>query len=78
MERKKKKSKEMKRIKKTEKRKDYQKEKTFLYVIPFWKQKTSRLNSRKVRIFLRDFLFGFQDFLYYRYSKKIYFLISIG
>ena len=40
-----------------------------------WKQNTLELNSKKVRISFRDFLFRFQDFLYCRYSNKIYLLI---
>ena len=60
-----------------DKNKDYQK-KTFLYIISSWKQKAPELNSRQMRISLRDFLFGFQDFLYCEHSKRMCFLVLIG
>ena len=43
----------------------------------FWKQNTPGLNSKNVRILLRDSLFRFQDFLYCAQSNKICLLISI-
>jgi len=43
----------------------------------FWKQNTPGLNSINVRIFLRDSLLEFQDFLYHIQSNKMCFLISI-
>jgi len=43
----------------------------------FWKQNAPGLNSKNVRIFLRDSLFGFQDFLYCAQSNKICLFILI-
>ena len=42
-----------------------------------WKQNTSGLNSKNIRILLRDSFFRFQDFLFYIQSNKMILSVSI-
>ena len=44
----------------------------------FWEQNTPGLNSRNIRISLRDSYLGFHDFIYYIHSYKMCILILIG
>jgi len=43
-----------------------------------WKQNAPGLNSRKVRISLRDLHLGFHDFIYCTHPCRICALVSIG
>jgi len=47
------------------------------YMMPSWKQKAPGLNSRNVRMSLKNSHLGFHDFLYWTYLCRICTLVSI-